>query len=456
MNALAEYEDRIWDTGEDQRNAFERDRDRILYSEQFRRLAGVTQVVTPTEGHIFHNRLTHSLEVAQIARRLAERLRKDHGAQSTSHDNLNADIAEAAALAHDLGHPPFGHVAEKELDRLVRDNGVEDGYEGNAQSFRIVTKLAVRFDLNRMPTNIPIFKKREPDEWGLNLTRGTLNAILKYPWTWNEKGNSKKWGVFESELHEFNWAREKKPGGKHQVVEAAVMDWADDIAYSIHDVEDFYRAGLIPLHVLAQYEDERKVFLDAVFKRHEIKGGPIQKAEHADLAQAFHEFFSPYRGAPITEPYTGSSAQRMLLNMFKAQKIGELIKATKLTNDPAKPIEVDSRLQNQVKITKELVWQYVILNPALATQQHGYKLIVRSLFEEYMNAASGPPDWNIIPARFRSVIEHWKEVHNAPMPKERLVRTVADAVASLTDNEAIVAYKRLKGITSGSVLDLLP
>src|SRR5262245_2181960 len=124
---------------EDQRTPYERDRDRILYSAAFRRLGGVTQVVSATEAEVFHNRLTHSLKVAQVARRIAEHLRKrdeycfkdlEHEAENSSRI-INPDVVEAAALAHDLGHPPFGHVAETTL----RDLMAADGYEGNAQSF---------------------------------------------------------------------------------------------------------------------------------------------------------------------------------------------------------------------------------------------------------------------------------------------------------------------------------
>lgn len=127
----------------DDRQESQRDRDRLLYSSAFRRLAGVTQVIAPGEGHVFHNRLTHSLKVAQIARRLAERILSK---QSSLAEQLGVDpdVCEAAALAHDLGHPPFGHVAEKELDRLVVEHGLMDGFEGNAQSFRIVNSLSVR------------------------------------------------------------------------------------------------------------------------------------------------------------------------------------------------------------------------------------------------------------------------------------------------------------------------
>jgi dGTPase len=146
----------------------------------FRRLAGVTQVVSPGEGEIFHNRLTHSLKVAQIARRFAESFLQRQLDVVATWGGLEPEVAEAAALAHDLGHPPFGHVAEEELDHLVAaeihggpnkipNDGRSEGYEGNAQSFRIVTELTGR---------------RLESSHALDLTRATLNAMLKYPWRW--------------------------------------------------------------------------------------------------------------------------------------------------------------------------------------------------------------------------------------------------------------------------------
>jgi len=212
------YERRDWEAG-DQRLPCQRDRDRILYCSAFRRLSGVTQVVAPSEGHIFHNRLTHSLEVAQIARRLAEHLQARWPDLARLHHNIDADAVEAAALAHDLGHPPFGHVTDEELDRLMREAHVPDGYEGNAQSFRIVTKLAAR-----------------SNEWlGLNLTRVTLNAILKYPWLRHGHGvRHHKWGAFQTERSYFEWTREIFPEIDDAcTIEAAIMTWADDIAYAV-------------------------------------------------------------------------------------------------------------------------------------------------------------------------------------------------------------------------------
>ena len=131
------------DRPRDRRTEGQRDRDRVLYASAFRRLGGVTQVAAAGERLVFHNRLTHTLEVAQIARRLAENTVKDQPDEVAALGGIDPDVVEASALAHDLGHPPFGHIAERVLDRLVREYGNSDGFEGNPQSFRIVTKLAL-------------------------------------------------------------------------------------------------------------------------------------------------------------------------------------------------------------------------------------------------------------------------------------------------------------------------
>jgi dGTPase len=235
---------RFWkgDRGQDQRNTFQRDRDRVLYTSAFRRLAWVTQVVSSEEGEPFHNRLTHTLEVAQIGRRLAEKFRCEQSEMAKKLGDVDPDVVEAAALAHDMGHPPFGHTAEEQLRKCMKGVGVCDGFEGNAQSFRIVTKLAIRhYDID-----------------GLNLSRATLNAILKYPWLWLEHPEkyNKKWGAYTTEREEFEWARRFGPADDHQCAEASVIDLSDDIAYAVHDLEDFYRAGLIPLDRLAIGDDE--------------------------------------------------------------------------------------------------------------------------------------------------------------------------------------------------------
>ncbi len=214
----------------------------------------MTQVVGLEEGHTFHNRLTHSLEVAQFARRLAEKLQREPS-DVASDIELSADVAEAASLAHDIGHPPFGHIAEKELDRLLTEAGVDDGFEGNAQSFRVITKLVCH----------------NPPYEGLDLTRATLDGVLKYPWLRQPKDlKHRKWGAYTTEEEELAWARAlHPPQHEEKSLEAELMDWADEVTYAVHDAADFYRAGLIPLDRLASSKDdaERQRFLSKVFER---------------------------------------------------------------------------------------------------------------------------------------------------------------------------------------------
>src|SRR6056297_1141470 len=167
----------------DQRSEFQRDRDRILYSTSFRRLDGITQIVRAGESDVFHNRLTHSMKVAQVGRRLAEHCIEQQ-ADSANFHGLHVEVVEAACLGHDLGHPPFGHIGEETLDRIlttkdeVGDCLDPEGFEGNAQSFRIVAKLAVRF----------------PQCDGLDLTRATLAALQKYPWARDTSAEGEKAG----------------------------------------------------------------------------------------------------------------------------------------------------------------------------------------------------------------------------------------------------------------------
>jgi dGTPase len=172
----------------DYRRPFERDRDRVLYSSAFRRLAGITQVAAVSEQRVLHNRLTHSLKVAQLGRRIAQHVESDER-DLAEQIGVNPDVVETAGLAHDLGHPPFGHIAEDVLKAKLKAIPGLEGFEGNAQSFRIVTKVA----------------RRRETHVGLDLTRSSLNAILKYPRTfadgdrgrpehWTDRTKGDKWG----------------------------------------------------------------------------------------------------------------------------------------------------------------------------------------------------------------------------------------------------------------------
>jgi dGTPase len=412
----------------DQRTQFQRDRDRILYTSAFRRLAGITQVVSPAERQIVHNRLTHTLEVAQIARRIAEKTLADISGSTlaTLSELLDPDVVEAAALAHDLGHPPFGHVTERELDDLLTSAGFLDGFEGNAQSFRIVTKLAARNE--RFP--------------GLNLTRATLNALLKYPWTRSAGGSQeRKWGAYASEIDVFEWVRAGHPiGDRRPSLEASIMDWADDIAYAIHDIDDFYRAALIPLDRLVDDGRERERFLEhALPALAEIPG--ISAEVVPDLVDELLRSFL------LREPFDGSSRQRAALRSFTAGLVARYIHTTTVEHRGADvALSVPDRAVTEVAILKRLTWYYVIDDPALASQQHGVRSIIRQLLMMYREAATSPRSRRIFPIDLQQHIE-------AASGDERTVtRIVADLIAGMTEEQVVTTYRRLTGADLGRVL----
>jgi dGTPase len=421
----------------DQRHPSQRDRDRILYTSAFRRLAGVTQVVNPHEGYIFHNRLTHTLEVAQIARRLAEKLLAEDSRLAAKLGGLDPDIAEAAAMAHDLGHPPFGHIGEQELDRLGQMYNNVEGFESNAQSFRIITRLEAQRAIYP----------------GLNLTRATLNGVLKYPRfrTHETQGTDvyKKFGVYRTEEEGFSFAREGYDKASNiRSLEAAVMDYADDVAYSVHDLDDFYRAGLVPIDSLVHNKNEFEGFFYRWANIRDISDIELEHSKKAfrNLLDLMH----------MDEQFSGTVHQQSLLRTIASNLIKDFVFAVSLQRnaEDSYPLDIDREKRNQIKFLKGLVWVYVIRNPKLAVQQHGQRTVIRSLFERYLQAVRSR-DEDLIPSRFHGELERIGRAKNTKQPHPNETRLAIDIVASFTDDQAFTVYRRMIGVTSRAIEELL-
>lgn len=431
---------------EDYRSQQMRDRDRILYSAAFHRLAYVTQVTAPESGHIFHNRLSHSLKVAQIGRRNAERLRRlvrDEvitGPAASLVETIDPDAVEASCLAHDLGHPPFGHIAEDVLRERAAAEQVLDRFEGNAQSFRIVTRLAQRAGGD-----------------GLDLTRQTLDGLLKYPWKhWSKdqlpgRPRERKWGYYDADRRAFSWVRRFEPKEvprelPRRSVEAWIMEWADDLTYAVHDVQDFYRAGLVPLERLGKgNSDEMRQLLELLEQLEAESPGSLE-APLAAVKAATQELLP--RHAPSGR-YRHTSLDRRGMQRMASTLITEYFSAFRIESDPDGRIwvRIDDAKHVEVLALKALVRAYVIRRPGLAVVQHGQKRLIGELFDFYLAA---------------SAVEGGDRRLFSPSARERLdrttaheqrVRLVVDLISGLTEETAIQLHRRLVGGTSEPTLD---
>jgi dGTPase len=409
-----------------------RDRDRILYSVEFQRLAGVTQVASPTERFPVHNRLTHSLKVSQVGRAIAEEL-LHRNPQSGLENDVNPDVVEAACLAHDLGHPPFGHNTERELDSLLWDadhpaQSLYDGFEGNAQSFRVVTKTAVKYQED----------ERSP---GLNLTAATLNAILKYPVTQDDPNHRhSKWGYYVSEQGDFNFARERTgtTALDGRSLEAEIMNTADDITYAVHDVEDFFRAGLLPLDSVASDSAERDWFLSC--------STLSDRAAVADFLDGLS-----------LQRYQGRHTHLAQLAEFRSSTVNRFITGIDIEFTAGGPVlQIADHVEFEISVLKELTRIYVIESPAIQSQRYGQRRIIRTLFEIFYEEATKKartPEirlrhLQIFPPLFQDRIKRHDPTDRLP-----IMRLIADLIASMAEQHAIETFAKLTGQNQGSVID---
>ena len=384
------------------RTAFERDRARVVHSASLRRLAAKTQVVAPGTDDFVRNRLTHSLEVAQVGRELGKAL------------GCDPDVVDTACLAHDLGHPPFGHNGETALEEIAAGIG---GFEGNAQTLRLLTRLEA--------------KAAHPDgrPAGLNLTRASLDAATKYPWLRGD--GPAKFGVYADDAEVFGWLRRGAPQGR-RCLEAQVMDFADDVAYSVHDVEDAIVAQRLgPGDVLADPAERSRVAAQTL-------DWYLPDASSDEVLEALDRL----RALPFwVETYDGSRRTLAALKDMTSQLIGRFCGAAQQATHAAfgggpltryaADLSVPHRTRAEVAVLKGLAAVYVM------TAQDRAPLYVsqRQMLHELVAAlVSRAPE--SLEAAFRS---DWK----AAADDGARLRVVVDQVASLTDVSAQAWHRTL-------------
>jgi dGTPase len=387
------------------RSEFERDRARVVHSAGLRRLAAKTQVVGPGTDDFVRNRLTHSLEVAQVGRELGKAL------------GCDPDVVDAASLAHDLGHPPFGHNGEQALDEVAAPCG---GFEGNAQTLRLLTRLEPK-----------VVDPRTGRGAGLNLTRACLDATTKYPWPRQLGGG--KYGVYAEDREVFDWLRAGAPETR-RCLEAQVMDFADDVAYSVHDVEDAVVGGRLDLGVHLDDADERERLVSLVREWYLPDGDPDELLDRLDVL----------RSEPSWVPsYDGSRRTLAALKDMTSQLIGRFCGAAEhatreaagdgpLTRYSA-DLVVPRATRVEVAVLKGLAAVYVMTAEDRRPVYERQRQQVHDLAERLL--ADAP---SLLEPAFR---KDWK---HAADDAGRL-RVVVDQIASLTDASAVALLARLSG-----------
>jgi dGTPase len=424
------------------RSDYVRDYGRVIHSASFRRLQGKTQVFPGHESDFFRNRLTHSLEVAQIAEGIAARLNYENTFFKAN--KINERLCATAALLHDLGHPPFGHNGERALDDQMRGHG---GFEGNAQTLRIVSRLEKKV------------QSPEGQYFGLNLTLRTLAAILKYdkeiPLSHPEAKLVK--GYYQSEADLVKRLKAKVSGSKGskmkewKTLECSIMDLADDIAYSTFDLEDALKAGfLTPLGILSSPDDLLGVIAEKVANT--LKYELSQPITPATITAVFAEIFS---GIVELKPNVDTSESGLLelavegyrssCNMtggalrtaLSSQLVKDAISAVEVDDNKSFPMLSKVRLGKKARLKVEVLKQYVYYATIYSSRVklsefRGYE-VVKSIFE----ALAGENGFLLMPDDVR-------EQYGAAKgrPNERM-RVVCDFVAGMTDRYAIEFYGRL-------------
>lgn len=456
----------------DRRTGSERDRGRVVYSGYFQRLAGVTQIVSPTLRHgRMHNRLTHSQKVGLVAREIAsDLLRFAESCDTNCSDSTSpfaevclSDIAvtggldlascELAGLAHDIGHAPFGHNAEKFLDSWICEHDASvDGFEGNAQSLRVVGLLE---------QHVP------GSSSGLNMSAVALAALQKYPWLRDRADSQKadKFSVYTSDFHLLSLAREAMPHEFRETevvsLEAAIMDVADDITYALHDLQDFYLVGLISVdqvvdhlrHIHSQFSRPEFVLpklkdlpagSDAF-----LRGAALLQEKNPSIfnlaryTKALSKVRIGLKGR-LDGPFDGSPLMSASVRAAFSLMIKDIMKNLRFSRDPSyRPfVFIDDDAWHEVQVLKHIAQGWVVDSPLVALHERSQLATLKVLLEELEDWASSANRLAKLPQPLYAYVV---ELESREKGSPSLRRAVCDYVCSLTDAECVQLAKHLSG-----------
>lgn len=456
------------------------DVERIRFSPYYSRLSAVTQVISQTgAGLAVHNRLTHSIKVAAVARAIATHLSGldgEDGRLVAELGGCHPVVVQAAAAAHDLGHPPFGHLGEQTLDRLARERfGLAEGFEGNAQTYRIITRL----------------DEHDEPGVGLNLTAAVRAAVLKYPWL-RGQGGARRGGGGKFSYYALDIADQRaalaaypriEPG--QQTLECSVMDIADDIAYSLHDLDDFYRAGLLDQAIISA---EFRTWRSELHRLRDLDLPELMAGERAPgrslellwrrLAQkdpwiadtdAFDEAVAKVSAEVVDglllQPFDGSLAAERGLARFTSGWIAHLQSRVRLHRSPdvrSGHVSLDRTAWHEVAVLKFLHQRFILHRPDLAVYQRGRAAVLERLVDGFAAWLDDPYDARRAPRRLVDIVDlatddymrlrreepELLDTDDATRLRRLAVgRGIIDYVASLTDAQASSLDALLAGQT---------
>lgn len=465
------------ENNEPYRSAFRRDYARLIHSPAFRRLQGKKQLFPGIESDFFRNRLTHSLEVAQIGKSIT--LRLNHQLSKNELPSIDTDLVETICLAHDLGHPPFGHNGESALDDCMRGHG---GFEGNAQTLRILSTLEKK-RARRTSDKAVVIDDHTDGRYGLNLTYRTLASVLKYdkkiPTNRNQKSPLCK-GYYQEDAELVSDIKEKvgndRKANNFKTVECQIMDLADDIAYSTYDLEDAFKAGfLTPLTMLAASNDLLDRVAGKVYERTNSSGRKYASLSASTKATKIEKvlsilvdtfnisgllgFTETEIGIPVSEfDYTIPAHAALLSaqatkNMaalstdgysrteFTSKIVGNLIRGIKIVPNEKKPalsqVEVDKDILERIEVLKNFTFEAIIMSSRLKVSEfRGYE-IVKAIYDAITSQEEG---YLLLPDDYQRIYMAFALGED----EARRRRVVCDFVAGMTDRYAIEFYGRLK------------